>query len=69
MDNQTNNKNQQNDKSLAESIKNADWSAFQKTNNNLETTENVTGNTFDANDKSLAESIKNADWSAFQKNE
>ena len=48
MANQTNNKNQLNNKSLAESIKNADWSAFNKAQNNLETTENVTGNTLDA---------------------
>jgi len=41
MANQTNNKNQQNDKSVAESIKNADWSAFETVHTNVEKTENA----------------------------
>lgn len=52
MDNQTNNKNKQNDKSAAAGIKNgnADWTAFQSVQNNSEATENVTSNAaFDAN--------------------
>jgi hypothetical protein len=44
MANQSNNKNQQNNKSVAESVKNADWAAFQTVHTNAETTDNATTN-------------------------
>jgi hypothetical protein len=44
-----NNKNQQSNKSVAESVKNADWAAFQTVHTNSETTDNATTNNLDAN--------------------
>ena len=44
MANQSNNKDQQNNKSVAESVKNADWAAFQTVHTNAETTDNATTN-------------------------
>ena len=44
MANQSNNKNKQNNKSVAESVKNADWAAFQTVHTNTETTDHTTTN-------------------------